>query len=130
MRGDFLPVVMHLESGNRCNAECIMCDGREKSMQTPAKWLSVDDLVTRFGGIKYIKQASLSGSYCEPFLNKDIVEIIRFLKGKRAVVEVISNGSVISESMARELIEAKLDKVIVSIHGATKATAEAIMGNM
>lgn len=130
VRGEYLPVVLHLESGNRCNADCMMCDGREKSMQVPAKWLSVDDLVKRFGGVRHIKQASLSGSYCEPFLNKDIVEIIRFLKSRNAVVEVISNGSVISESMARNLIEAKLDKVVVSIQGATKATAEAIMGNI
>lgn len=130
VRGELLPVVLHLESGNRCNADCMMCDGKEKSLQVAPKWLSVDDLVRRFSGIRYVKQASLAGSYCEPFLNKDMVEIIRFLKGKRAVVEVISNGSVISESMAEKLIEVQLDKVIVSIHGATKATAEAIMGNI
>lgn len=121
VRGEFLPVILHLESGNRCNADCMMCDGREKSIQTTAKWLSVDDLVMRFGGMRYIKQASLAGSYCEPFLNKDVVEIIRFLKGKGAAVEVISNGSVISESTADKLIEVQLNKVIVSIHGATKS---------
>ena len=130
LHGEFLPVVLHLESGNRCNADCMMCDSREKNLKVAPRWLSVDGLVRRYGGIKYIKQASLSGSYCEPFLNKDMVEIIRFLKSKRAVVEVISNGSVISESMAERLIEVQLDKVIVSIHGATKATAEAIMGNI
>lgn len=127
VRGEYLPLSLDFAMGNKCNASCIMCDGSERWANVPPKWRTVDEVKKLTEGVKYFRSAVLDGENCEPFVNKNLIEIIRVLKSKKAYVTVISNGSLLSKPVIEELIDANLNRLIVSIHGAKQETAESIM---
>ncbi len=130
VRGKFLPLSLDFAMGNKCNASCIMCDGSERCANIAPKWRTVDQVKKLLEGVKHFKSAILGGENCEPFINKDLIEIIRVLKSKKAHITVISNGSLLSKPVIEGLIDARLNRLIVSIHGARKETAESIMQNV
>ena len=55
-------------------------------------------------------------NYGEPFLDKQLVEKVRYAK-QRGIAEVgmISNGSLITEEIARGMIDAGLDAINISV---------------
>lgn len=130
LHGEYLPLSLDFDIGNRCNASCIMCDGKERWSNVPPKWRTADEVNNLFKDIKQLKLVVIDGENCEPFLNKDLFDIIRILKSKKAVVHVISNGSLINKPTAEKLIETKLNKLSISVHGATQSTADAVMQNV
>ena len=127
VRGEFLPMSLDFAMGNKCNASCLMCDGSERWPNVPPKWRTVDEVKKLIEGVKNFRSVILDGENCEPFINKNLIEIIRVLKSKEANVTIITNGSLLSKPMIEGLIDAKLNRLIVSIHGARKETAESIM---
>ena len=132
IRGASLPPALVFDVCNKCNVSCIMCDGaylHEKGKKrSAAQYRSVDEIKKNLNGVDHIKKAILSGTYCEPLLNPELIEIISFLKTKKASVEVISNGTLINK-VAQALINVRLDAIYISLHGASKQTAEEIMRN-
>ncbi|MDR2825817.1 MAG: 12,18-didecarboxysiroheme deacetylase [Deltaproteobacteria bacterium] len=101
----------------RCNLKCVHCYAQAKSIQgkddistTQAKTL-IDDLAA-FGAPVML----FSGG--EPLLREDLPELSRYAtsKGMRAVIS--TNGTLISKEKARELKEADLSYVGISLDGA------------
>jgi len=131
VHGVFLPPTLAFEVNNRCNVACIMCDGSQKHISSEPKRsvrrLTAEDLNRKLDGIEHINSAILSGGYCEPFLNQDLIDVISVLKSKRAFVRVISNGTLINRNMAEKIILAQLNELQISLHGGMKETAEQIM---
>lgn len=129
--GEFLPPVLSLDTTNRCNVFCIMCDraqrARKLSQKSQSTWLTVDKVKKDFEGIKRIRSAVLSAGHGEPFLNRDLMEIISFLKSRKAFVEVISNGTLLTRNVLEKIINVGLDRIYISLHGARSNTAETIM---
>lgn len=62
----------------------------------------------------------------EPFLNKDFIKMIRYLKEREIGTCFNTNFTLVSEKIARELINSECDLLIASIDGATKQTYEKI----
>ena len=64
-------------------------------------------------------------NYGEPFLDRQLVEKVRYAKEKGiAEVGMISNGSLITEKIARGMIEAGLDAINISVDAAGKEVFE------
>ncbi len=63
----------------------------------------------------------------EPLMHPKIVDMVRYAKEK-GVIEVMfnTNGQLLTEKLAKGLIDAGLDKIIFSMDGATKKTYEKI----
>lgn len=55
----------------------------------------------------------------EPHTHPDIVDMVVEAKNRGAIVELISNGTLLSVKMSKNLIEAGLDMLWVSMDGAT-----------
>ncbi len=55
----------------------------------------------------------------EPLLHKDIIRMIKLAKDKNIAnrVELISNGSLLTHDMSDSLIEAGLDRIVISLQG-------------
>lgn len=53
----------------------------------------------------------------EPLLHKDIVNMVRHARQAEVaeIVEIVTNGSVLDERMAGELIGARLDSITISV---------------
>jgi MoaA/NifB/PqqE/SkfB family radical SAM enzyme len=64
-------------------------------------------------------------NYGEPFLDRELVEKVRYAKSKGiAEVGMISNGSLITEEIARGMIDAGLDAINISVDAAGKEIFE------
>ena len=76
-----------------------------------------------------IKRVNLS-FFGEPFLDKGIVEKIKYAKTKGMYVGFYSNGSLLNRDLAKKIVESKLDGITISFDGYSKETYEKIRKNL
>jgi len=62
----------------------------------------------------------------EPFLDKTIIDKIRYAKEKGMLVSFYSNASLLNEELAKQIILSGLDNITISFDGYSKATYEKI----
>jgi MoaA/NifB/PqqE/SkfB family radical SAM enzyme len=115
-----------LETTSRCNSLCETCiltfGGRE-----PARDLGWDEFRGVVDQFPLLERALLHG-IGEPLLNRDLARMVAHLKGRGAHVLFNSNAISLSERLSRDLIEAGLDELRVSLDAATPATYARIRG--
>jgi len=59
------------------------------------------------------------GGYGEPSVHPDFLEIVRLAKEAGAVVEMTTNGTMLTRERAQALYDLELDKIVVSVDGVT-----------
>jgi MoaA/NifB/PqqE/SkfB family radical SAM enzyme len=129
--GTVIPLSLDLNTLNRCNASCIMCpfavkyDDHGESLP-PYYRLTVAEYDRITAGLR-IQAAHFVGAYAEPLMNKEIFALVARAKAQGAETAITSNGSLLSRAFSEKLVDAGLDLLTISVHGATKETAEAIM---
>jgi radical SAM protein with 4Fe4S-binding SPASM domain len=109
---------------NLCNAECIMCPhSKLKKMGTMNMELykRIIDNCKKLN----IKIITLS-FFGEPFLDKELIKKIKYAKEKGMIVAFYSNASLLTEELAREIIDAGLDSITISFDGYSRETYEKI----
>ncbi len=123
-RAPLLPEIVQIESTNICNAKCVFCPRDE--MHRRQGVMSVDlfkKIVDECAalGITHVRVHN----YGEPFLDRHLTEKVRYAKAKGIrEVGMISNGSLITEDLARGMIEAGLDAINISVDASGKETFE------
>lgn len=124
------PDIVQIESTNLCNAKCVFCPRDEMHRRQGVMDMDlfkkvVDECAAL--GITHVRVHN----YGEPFLDKQLVEKVRYAKSRGiAEVGMISNGSLITEEIARGMIEAGLDAINISVDAAGKETFEATRLNL
>jgi MoaA/NifB/PqqE/SkfB family radical SAM enzyme len=124
-RAPSMPEIVQIESTNICNAKCVFCPRdemhRRQGIMTVNLFRKVVDECVELG-ITHVRMHN----YGEAFIDKQLVEKVRYAK-QRGVREVgvISNGSLISEEVARGMIDAGLDAINISVDAAGKDVFEA-----
>ena len=119
-----LPEIVQIESTNICNAKCVFCprddmERRQGVMDMPLYQKIVDECAAL--GIRHVRMHN----YGEPFVDRTLVEKVRYAKARGiAEVGMISNGSLITEEVARGMVEAGLDAINISVDAAGKETFE------
>jgi Fe-coproporphyrin III synthase len=119
------PYAVDIEITLRCNARCLMCPlhGSEdtnsflkQQAQTESE-LSTDELEGLLDdlGRSGVRRVQFTGG--EPFLREDLLVLVRHGKEIGLSLGIISNGSVITDKIARELVEAGLDTLHLSVDG-------------
>ena len=123
-RARHLPDIVQIESTNLCNAKCVFCPRDEMHRRQGVMDMDlfrkvVDECAAL--GITHVRVHN----YGEPFLDKQLVEKVRYAK-ERGIKEVgmISNGSLITEELARGMIDAGLDAINISVDASGKDTFE------
>lgn len=122
------PLGVDIGTTNLCNAACIMCPhSRLKKMGTMEMGLykKIIDNCAKLD----IKLITLS-FFGEPYLDKKIIEKIKYAKEKGLTVGFFSNASLITEELAKETIMSGLDSITISFDGATKETYDKIRKNL
>ncbi|MEX1129183.1 MAG: radical SAM/SPASM domain-containing protein [Vicinamibacterales bacterium] len=123
-RAPNLPEIVQIESTNICNAKCVFCPRDEMHRRQGIMSLDlfkkiVDECVEL--GITHVRVHN----YGEPFVDRKLVEKVRYAKEKGvAEVGMISNGSLITEEVARGMIEAGLDAINISVDASGKDVFE------
>ncbi len=110
---------VYIEPTNRCNLECRTCI--RNNWSEPFGDMQSETFRSILRGLRSMDPAPsvLLGGLGEPLAHDEIVEMVRQLKSLGSSVELITNGTLLDSSMAKNLIEAGLDLLWVSLDGAT-----------
>lgn len=126
-----MPLEVDFNTLNRCNVSCIMCPPAVEYddlgvKRQPYFRLGIEEFNDTCEQLN-IKLAHFVGAYAEPMMNKDIFKLIRAAHDRGAVTAITTNATALIPQFAEKLLDAGLDAMTISLHGATKATAEKIM---
>jgi MoaA/NifB/PqqE/SkfB family radical SAM enzyme len=123
-RSPILPEIVQIESTNICNAKCVFCPRDEMHRrQGVMSWDLYRKIVDECAelGITHIRVHN----YGEPFIDRRLVEKVRYAKQKGIQeVGMISNGSLITDAVARGMIDAGLDAINISVDASGKEVFE------
>jgi MoaA/NifB/PqqE/SkfB family radical SAM enzyme len=123
-RAPSMPDIVQIESTNICNAKCVFCPRdemhRRQGIMTVELFRKIVDECVELG-ITHVRMHN----YGEAFIDRQLVDKVRYAKEKGIrEVGVISNGSLLTEAVARGMIEAGLDAINISVDAAGKEVFE------
>jgi radical SAM protein with 4Fe4S-binding SPASM domain len=113
---------------NLCNAACIMCPHSKLKKMGTMDMKLYKKIIDNCQKLK-IKIITLS-FFGEPFLDKTIIEKIKYAKQKGMYVAFYSNASMLTEELARKIVESGLDGITISFDGYSRETYEKIRKNL
>jgi MoaA/NifB/PqqE/SkfB family radical SAM enzyme len=120
------PRVVFIEVTNRCNLLCETCP-RTFFKREPLHSLTLDEFIAIAEQFPQMQRALLHG-IGEPLLNRELPQIIRYLKKRDVEVIINSNGTLLSPSWQEKLVRCGLDEYRCSIDGAKDETYARIRG--
>lgn len=120
------PRVVFIEVTNRCNLLCETCP-RTFFDREPLKTLSYTEFVQIAEQFPEMRRALLHG-IGEPLLNRELPQIIQYLKKREVEVIINSNGTLLTPAWQAALVESGLDQYRCSIDGAKPETYARIRG--
>ena len=124
-RAPRMPEIVQIEATNICNAKCVFCPRddmhRRQGIMTLELFKKIVDECAQLG-ITHVRMHN----YGEAFVDRKLVEKVRYAKQKGIQeVGMISNGSLITEPIARGMIDAGLDAINISVDASGKEVFEA-----
>lgn len=109
----------------RCNLRCVMCDQWricEENPELVKSELKTAELKKLIVDLKELGSKIIILTGGEPFLRQDVFDLIEYAKRLDLSVLIDSNGSLITERIARGIRSSGLDGISVSIDGADQKT--------
>lgn len=110
---------VYIEPTNQCNLECSMC--LHRTWDEPKGQMSWQVFTSVLESVKRLSEmpSILFGGLGEPLSHPQIINMISQVKSLQGKVEIITNGTLLDENCARQLVEIGLDRIWISIDGAT-----------
>jgi radical SAM protein with 4Fe4S-binding SPASM domain len=118
------PLAVGINLTDRCNFRCCFCNIKEEGKRE----LSLHEIKKLLEDLKELSVEHVSFTGGEPFLRKDIFEVLELAKELGFNVNVCTNASLIDESKAKKLNELGIDWITVSLHSLNKEKFERIAG--
>ncbi len=117
------PWMFELEVTTKCNLRCIMCEHTHWAKTEPSldKNLSFKDfkkIIDQVHGLKWINVTGEGTS----FMNPDFMKMLNYLKSKNIFVVFVDHFLDMPEERMRELIKLGIDRIWISVDGATAQT--------
>ncbi len=117
------PITAQIEPTLRCNLACSMCVRTELGI--PLGEMSFETFKTVLDKLDTVVQIHLQGQG-EPFLAKDLFQMIEYAASKGIVVNLTSNATLFTEKMVEKICQSQINKLIMSVDSTRKETYEAI----
>ena len=121
---------VYVEPTNLCNLGCRTC--MRNVWDEPLGNMAMDTFAHILEGLKdfYPVPTLFLGGFGEPLAHPDILEMISSARNCGAEVEMITNGALLDEAAAQKIIKNRVNRVWVSIDGATpQSYADVRMGD-
>jgi MoaA/NifB/PqqE/SkfB family radical SAM enzyme len=122
---------IEVEPTNQCNTLCVHCPhdkiSRPMGMMDWETYRAVIDRVS-----EYVGEARFAAAFTgmgEPLLNPLVYRFIQHISA-RAVTSLTTNASALTAVNAQRLVEAGLDRLVVSFNGDDPELYEAVMGGL
>jgi MoaA/NifB/PqqE/SkfB family radical SAM enzyme len=115
---------VYIELTNRCNLDCRTC--MRNVWHEPMGDMREETFAAVLESVKAIQPAPkiFFGGFGEPLAHKRAVEMIARAKASGSPVEMITNGILLTKDVALRLVDIGIDRVWVSIDGATPESYE------
>jgi len=110
---------VYLELTNKCNLVCRTCI--RNTWDEPIGEMSQQTFEALLSGLRAFSAPPtvVMGGFGEPLAHPNTAEMVTAIKSAGCRVELITNGTLLSPDVSRQLIEAGLDILWVSIDGAS-----------
>ncbi|MFN3871969.1 MAG: radical SAM/SPASM domain-containing protein [Ignavibacterium sp.] len=112
-----MPISYSIEPTNHCNLKCPECPSGLGALTRPLGLLKTDDFK------KWIDEIKQTGFYVqlffqgEPYINKNLPEMIKYAQENKIYVSISTNGHFINETNIEKILESAPDKLIYSVDG-------------
>lgn len=121
------PITFHALVNERCNSRCRHCEYWR--MERYCAEMGIEDWKRVLISIReFTGPFSISFSGGEPFLKKGFVDLLRFCRDNGIHAGVTTNGMLISEKNAAEIVAARPFNINISCDGHTAAIHDPIRG--
>ena len=110
---------IYLEPTTRCNLQCRTC--MRHSWSEPGGDLSLSSyrqLLAGLGALDSLRTLAFWG-IGEPLLHPRILQLVRLARQQGLLTEMVTNGMLLDQAMAVGLVDAGLDRLVVSVDGTT-----------
>lgn len=115
------PPFIEVEVTTKCHLKCRMCEHTYWSEpQVNMTFAQFKHILDQFPKLKWIGLTGIG----ESFMNPDFMKIISYVKSKGIYIELFDTFLFFNETNIRELIRLGLDRLVLSMDGATKETYE------
>ena len=121
-----LPKELYLETTNRCDSKCGTCV-RTFLTKEPPRDITLDEVKKITDQFPDLERVVLHG-VGEPLLNKELFEMVKYLKGRGVYVLFNSDAISLTPKRTVELIESGLDEFRVSMDSADQEFYKQIRG--
>lgn len=121
----YMPSAAWIEPTNVCNLKCIMCPNSVIKQEKPG-FMSLDlykKIINKGKNFFNTVVLCLAG---EPFLHKDLPEMVRFAKENGVNPIISTNATVMTKEMSRAVLEAGLSWINFSFDGCSKEIYEKV----
>lgn len=121
------PLSLDLEQNATCNLSCVMCPMGSKNYQNPMADHPMMDMDLYRSlideGESYALPAMTFGFLSEPLLRRDVADMVAYARQKGVMdIRLGTNATMLTKTRSRELIDAGLTRLEVSIDAATPET--------
>ncbi|MBE6321811.1 MAG: radical SAM protein [Bacteroidales bacterium] len=119
-----MPFLFSVEIASCCNLRCPQCPSGTLALTRRRGTMPMDlykTIIDEISGHALYTTLYLQG---EPFLNKDFCEMAEYAHKKRIYTATSTNGQLINSELAERIVASGLDKIIVSVDGATQESYE------
>jgi MoaA/NifB/PqqE/SkfB family radical SAM enzyme len=126
-----VPDTVEILVSSRCNSRCIMCNVwrlAKKNLSIVDEELSISEYKNLLDELSSLGTRLLCISGGEPLLKKGVFSIIQKAKEKNLKVELITNGTLISDAIAKRLVESGIDLITFSIDASRADLHDQIRG--
>lgn len=120
------PYIYTVDTGNLCNLRCPLCPTGYRGLERPQSLMSLRTFETVIDKIRPYAIEVVMHNWGEPFLNPDILPMIRYAKKSGIGTTISSNLNLVSRGgrFLEEVVHSGLDHLTVSIDGTTQAVYE------
>ncbi|MFA6316837.1 MAG: radical SAM protein [Elusimicrobiota bacterium] len=117
---------VYIEPTSRCNLACRTCIrsswAEQQGDMAPEVFAKLVEDLGDFPGLG----SAMLGGFGEPTAHPRILSMVQALKGIKLRTELVSNGTLLDEGLAKGLVEAGLDRLWISLDGTEEAAFEQV----
>jgi len=112
-------ITAQIDVVGRCNLQCIYCNEGVKANDQPQGALKLGEFRARYEGLLGTLRHLDLHNWSEPFLNREIFEIIDYAREQNPELEIgiSTNGHALTDRVCERLVEGKVRNLTISISG-------------
>jgi radical SAM protein with 4Fe4S-binding SPASM domain len=121
-----MPPVVHIEPTNICNLKCPLCPTGSQTLNRPKGFMSMETCRRVLDELGDTLMAAYFFSFGEPFMNKNLPEMIKSFSD-RGILTITSTNGHFSQTMddALRIVDSGLNMMIIALDGSTQSIYQA-----